>query len=268
MTFNLKKNTRILHTYLRMHTLKLFEYRINFIFDTIIRFLEFAVFFFFWQTILGKNLNIPGWDMTGLLVLYAFQQIFLGFFLTFALGAWDVERSIFKGDVDKFLCRPCNTWFMLAGEQISISIGGVISGFGALLIAQFVLGAPIFTWIFPILVLMTVLGALISLFFGLTLATFAFWGRRLRLFGVLLDGLFEFDSYPMTLFPGYLHTLTSFTLPFLFAHTLPAMSVMGTIPLETVLYYLVIEVAVLIVNYSIFTFVWGKGVAHYESYGG
>lgn len=268
MTFNLEKNTRIFLTYMRMHFLKLFEYRINFIFDTIIRFLEFAVFFFFWQTILGKRLDIPGWDMTGLLVLYAFQQVFLGFFLTFALGAWDVERDIFKGNVDKFLCRPCNTWFMLAGQNISISIGGFISGFGALLIAQFFLNANVFTWTFPILLLMVILGALISLFFGLTLATFGFWGRRLRLFGVLLDGLFEFDSYPMTLFPGYLHTLTSFTLPFLFADTLPAMSVMGTIPLSTILYYLAIEIAILVVNYSIFKIVWNRGVKHYESYGG
>jgi ABC-type uncharacterized transport system permease subunit len=268
MTLNLEKNTRIFLTYMRMHTLKLFEYRINYIFDTIIRFLEFAVFFFFWQTILGKNLSLPGWDLTGLLVLYAFQQVYLAFFLTFALGAWDVERSIFKGDIDKFLCRPCTPWFMLAGETMSVSIGGWITGLGALFIAHFVLGAPIFTIVFPILLLMTALGAAISLFFGMALATFGFWGRRLRLFGVLLDGLFEFDSYPMTVFPATLHILTSFTLPFLFADTLPAMSVMGMIPLSTLIYYLAIEIGILIVNFSIFKLIWERGVRHYESYGG
>ncbi len=268
MNVNLTKNAKILAEYFRLHILTLLEYRINFIFDTIVRFFEFAVFFFFWKTILFQNITIPGWDLGGLIVLFSFQQIFLALFLTIALAPWRFEKKIMNGELDKFLARPCTPWLNLIAEDFNLSLGGWITGIGGLLIAQFGLGISIFTPKLLMALFVILIAAAITLFFGLILSSFALWGNRLHLYDYLIDGLFEFDSYPITLFPGYIHTLTSFTIPFLYANTLPALLTLNQLSIETVFPYAIIEIGILLVNYSIFQFIWRKGVKRYEAYGG
>ncbi len=211
---NLRKNINVMYELLRLNALHTLEYRINFISDTLVRFIEFAVFFYFWKAIFGAQGSIPGWDLTGLLVLYAFQQLFISFFLTFAAGVHHIENEITRGGIDKYLCRPIQPWFVLMGEHSFFAVGRWINGFGALAIAHFVLGVPVFTPVFPLLMLMVFLASLITAFFGLFLGSLAFWYGRIHLFEYISEAFWEFDSYPITLFPGFIQTLSSFILPF------------------------------------------------------
>ncbi len=253
---------------MRLQVLHLIEYRINFVFDVFLRFVEFSIFFYFWKSIFAAQGSIPGWDIPSLLILFAFQQIFLSFFLSFAAGSYEMEKAIMRGDIDKYLSRPIQPWFALLGENSFAGIGGFITGMGVLAIAHFALGIPIFTLLFPLLIIMVFLAALISTFFGLTMGSLAFWFGRTRLFDFITDAFWEFDSYPITLFPGYIQTLTAFTLPFLFATATPALASTGKIALPQLLELFALEILVLGINVIVFRIVWKEGVKQYESYGG
>ena len=268
MNATLSKNGKIFYQYVRMHVAHLLEYRINFFFDIIVRFLEFAVFFFMWQSILGKNASIPGWDLQGLVVLYAFQNIFLALLITFAFGAMNAWEKIMSGELDRFLARPTIPWFMLAVENMELAFGGWFLGIGYFAVAFMFFGFTLSLPVALVLILMVVLAVGIALFFGLAMSSLSFWLGRLESIWGIWEGLFEFDQYPQTIFPWPIQTITSFTFPYLFANTLPALALLQKISFEQLVPWILVEAGVLAVNYLVFSFLWKRGVKRYESYGG
>lgn len=266
--FNLQKNAKITFQLFRLNLLQLIEYKENFIFDTILRFLEFAVFFFFWKGIFNAQGTIPGWDMVSLLIMYGYLQIFVSLYLSVAVGVHTLDKAISRGEIDKYLSRPVQPWLIIIGEGAFLAVGGFINGFGALLIAQFALGANVFSPLFPVLLLMTVIAVLITTSFGLIMGTLGFWFGRIRLYDEITTAFWEFDSFPLTLFPISIQTISSFILPFLFASNVPALATVGLLSVETTFMYLGLELIILLISVSIFYMLWKKGVRYYESYGG
>ncbi len=265
---NIARSINLIIEMTRLNVLHILEYKINIVFDSAIRFIELAFFFFFWQSIFGANGGIPGWDLTALIVLYAFQNLFLALFITFVSGAYYMEERIIHGNLDKHLSRPVAPWLMVLGEQMFVSFGGWIIGLGTLLFVHFGLGVPIFTPLFPLLLLMIFIGVAITITLGLLLGCLAFWFGRVKVFDRLVEAFWEFDSYPMTIFPSYLQTLSSFILPLLYTATLPALAVIGGISTPTLMEYLVWEIGILVINIAVFSILWNAGVKKYEASGG
>ncbi|MBI4043235.1 MAG: ABC-2 family transporter protein [Candidatus Diapherotrites archaeon] len=253
---------------MRMHWFHLFEYKINFAFDFFLRFAEFAVFFYAWQTILGANATIPGWDLKGLVVLYSLENLFLALILSFALGAIEAWNKIAKGELDQHLARPTISWLMLVGEGMEISLGGWLLGIGGLVIARTFFGFSMPLHALVLIIVMLLLAVGITILFSLMLSALAFWMGRVEFVYSVWEGLFEFDMYPQTVFPWPLQTLTSFTFPFLFAHTIPAMVLLERIPATQAIPWILIEAGILAFNFLLFSWVWKKGVKRYESFGG
>jgi ABC-type uncharacterized transport system permease subunit len=254
--------------FIRLHWAIYTEYRINFIFDIVVRLFEFAFFFVMWQSILGANGTIPGWDIPSLFILYSFENIFLALLITFmwsALGAW---KHIHEGRIDKYLCRPTNVWLMVVGERMGIAFAGYLIGFGGLLLSQILFGINLFQPAFVLGIILLLVAAVISTFFALLLASLSFWFGKIEFIDSIFESLMEFDQFPQTIFPWQIQTILSVSIPFLFAHTLPTLGLMGRIPLIEMAAWIMVGLGVAALNWIGFSLIWNKGMKRYEANGG
>jgi ABC-type uncharacterized transport system permease subunit len=244
------------------------EYRIHMYFDIIGRLFEFGFFFIMWQSILGANGKIPGWDMQSLIVLYSFENIFLSLLFTFMWGSLNSWKNIHEGRIDKHLCRPTDVWFMVVGERMGMSFGGYLFGIGGLIMSQLLFGVNLLQPAFLFGLILLGVAIIISTLFALILASTSFWLGRIEFIESFFEAGMEFDQFPQTIFPWQLQTILVFALPFLFAHTLPAMGVLGKITLQEMGGWIVIGIGIIALNWTIFTIIWNKGVKRYEAHGG
>jgi ABC-type uncharacterized transport system permease subunit len=242
------------------------EYRVNFVIDIIVRFLEFASFFFAWEIILGKSINFPGWDIKGLVLLYSFQQFFIFLLSSFNGGDDTLREKILNGSLDQYLARPNTPWFTIIVTHMHLSLGGLFLGIAGLLLA-IALGVKIGLLTFLMGIAFLILAALICQFFGLALACLAFWMGRVDFIGNIWDALFEFDTYPSNIFPGAIQTLLAFTLPFIFAHTIPAQLILEQLTIGDGVKFLAAATLILIINFGIFHLIWNAGLKKYEAFG-
>ncbi|MFH0969983.1 MAG: ABC-2 family transporter protein [Candidatus Diapherotrites archaeon] len=262
------KNIRLMKECIRLRFATYTEYRINFYFDIIMRLLEFALFFIMWQSILGANGNIPGWDIQSLFVLYSFENIFLSLLITFmwsTTGAW---KNIHEGRIDKYLCRPTNVWLMVVGERMGMAFGGYFVGFAGLLLSQLFFGINLVQPALIFGVILIVISIFISTLFALMIATLSFWLGKIEFINSIFESLMEFDQFPQTIFPWQIQTILSITIPFLFAHTLPALAILGRISLYEMGGWILIGLGIACINWIGFSILWKKGVKRYEAHGG
>jgi ABC-type uncharacterized transport system permease subunit len=257
-----------LREFLRLHIRSYLEYRINFVFDIFSRFLEFGFFFIMWQSILSANGTIPGWDLPSLLVLYSFENIFLALLITFmwsSLGAW---KNIHEGRIDKYLCRPTNVWLMIVGERMGFAFAGYVVGIGGLILSHILFGINLAQPAFLFGIILLLIGGIIATLCALFLASLSFWLGKIEFIDAIFESLMEFDQFPQTIFPWQVQTLLSITIPFLFAHTLPTLGLMGKISLAEMGGWILVAAGVAAFNWIIFTIVWNRGLKRYEANGG
>lgn len=267
-TPGIQKNARLLIQFLRLHWAVYTEYRINFTFDIVMRLFEFGFFFIMWQSILGSNGHIPGWDIESLLILYSFENIFLALLITFmwsSLGGW---KNIHEGRIDKYLCRPTNVWLMITGERMGIAFAGYLVGIGGLIMSSILFGINLFQPALVLGIILLLVAAVISTLFALLLASLAFWLGKIEFIDSIFESLMEFDQFPQTIFPWQIQTVLSITIPFLFAHTLPTLALLGNIsPLELG-GWIIVALGVAALNWIGFSIIWNRGIKRYEANGG
>ncbi len=251
-----------------MHWKKLLEYKINILMDFTVRFAEAGLFFAFWAVLIGAGAGIPGWDMKGFLLIFAFETVFVVFLLSFGYGAAFVWRQIQKGNLDKFLARPTTPWLMLWMEEFWPAFFGLFSALFCFAIAVFFFGIKIGLMEFVLVSLMMLIGVLIPTLFGLSLSTLAFWFGNLEFIEYLFDAFWAFEYYPATIFPLAVQGVIAFTFPFIFVHTVPAMLLLEKLSISQAAFFLLMEICVVAIWFVVFSFLWAKGVRHYESYGG
>jgi ABC-type uncharacterized transport system permease subunit len=264
---NAVKNARIIAISVKLQLKKLLEYKINLVFDLILRLADGAVFFLFWAVLLGTSSNIAGWDFKGFLLIFAFESFFISIVSSFGYASISVYESIHKAKIDNFLSKPANTALLAVMENLSISYSGYIVGAIALIIAA-MQGIQINALVLSISLLMVFFGTLITCFFGLTLATLSFWLGRMDSIQEIFESFWNFQGKPANIFPIGLQALIAFTFPFIFVQTIPAMAILEKIQFSELLTALGIEIAILAAWFFAFNFLWKKGVKHYESGGG
>lgn len=264
----LLKDAAIFRRYFIMHLKKLMEYKINVIMDFLVRFSEALLFFAFWAVLIGAGAGVPGWDLKGFLLIFAFESVFVVLLLSVGYGAAFVWEQIQKGSLDKFLARPTTPWLMLLMEEFWPEFFGLIISIVFFAIAVFAFGIQIGIIEFFLIAAMILVGVLIPTLLGLCLSTLAFWFGNLEFIEYLFDAFWTFEYYPATIFPVAVQGLIAFTFPFLFVHTVPAMLLLEQLTVRQALFYLSLEICVVAIWFVFFKFLWGIGVKHYESYGG
>ena len=263
----LNKNLRLLRTGLRLHWKRLLEYKINLIFDIVLRLADSLTFFAFWAIILGSANGFAGWDMNSFLLIFAFEAFFTMLVINFAYSCMYVYDRIHDARLDVILTKPAQPWFLAAINGIEPSISGFLTG-GFAIAAAALAGISIPLEILALGLLMVCLGAVITSLFGLIMATLSFWLGRMDSLDNIFESFWYFGGKPASIFPIGLQVLTAFTFPFIFIQTIPTMAILGKITVVEMLYYLLAEIAVIVIMYVFFRMFWKKGLRKYESGGG
>jgi ABC-2 type transport system permease protein len=214
------------------------------------------VFFSMWWIFFQKFQNIGGWqvdDMAASMAMlsgaYGLSNICFG-------GIKNLGLIILNGDLDPFMTQPKNLLLHLAGSKSRSKGWGHILTALTLLSLGGIKAASI-----PLLLSLTVSGALIFASVGVIVHSLTFWlGSIESVSEKYLDSLFIFTLYPTNIYSGLLQ-LVMFTL-------IPA-GLIGYFPVELLRHFSWDRFALLLLSASLFVatafWVFYSGLKRYES---
>ncbi len=271
--------------YIKLHSIfikqdlkKLMEYKVDFLLGALGFLLEQAVQIFclgiIFNTIPALCYAVDGtvvdsWTFHEVLFIYGFSLIPKGidhlfFDNLWGMGYWIVD----KGDFDKYLTRPINSWFYVLCEKFCVdALGEFIVGIALLVYSTLSMPQAIVSEInwWRILPVMLVLPLAIMIFTSIKTATAAisFWTKRSGHVTHMCYMTNEFAKYPVKIYNGVIKTAVTYILPFAFTAYYPAIYILRG---ESV-WSLPVMVIVSLVLFGLSQFIWHKGLKAYESAG-
>ncbi len=228
---------------------------------------NFSFILIFWGTLLRHIHAFGEWSFAEL-ALYS-GITFLGesvggiFF-----GFRDLPHRIINGGLDKFLVRPMNTLFAILFERVSVVyfleqfIASII--LIGIILGHYSISVAIGDVVCSLLIL--VIGVVIYHFVYGIVTFLAFWVGKVGVFRAIIFGLAESKQYPITIFPDKLRSLLTFVIPVALISYYPTVIFLGKMKVGICF---LLQISILfIVIFSIFRFVWCKGLKRYEANGG
>jgi ABC-2 type transport system permease protein len=250
------------------------EYRANYLFETIIGIVTFAVLFFLWRSIYQSNHGQP---IAGML----FQEM-----LTYAILAkfwsWVIDptseidnmlpEDIRHGGLNRFLTRPLNDRFYRFSLYLAHKLLHSGMRIGPVIILMFLLPKAFALtpspgwWYLPAA---SVLALILEFSFSYLVTMIAFWW--LEIWGVLflkrlIVSFLAGGWLPLTLFPekvlGFL-----LALPFQYTIFFPIQIVLGKLTPAQIQTGLMIQIFWIFVFTVLSQFVWNRGLKQYTAAG-
>lgn len=271
--------------YIRLHSIfikqdlkKLMEYKVDFLLGAIGFVLTQVVQIFclgiifnaipaLCYTVSGQV--VDAWTFNEVLFIYGFSLIPKGidhllFDNLWRLGYWIVD----KGDFDKYLTRPINSWFYVLCEKFCVdAFGDLIVGIALIIYSTLSMPAEIsagINWwrVLPVLVVMPFA---VMIFTSIKTATAAisFWTKRSGHVTHMCYMANEFAKYPVKIYNGVIRSTITYILPFALTAYYPAIYILRG---ESV-WSLPVTVLVSVLLFVLSQFIWHKGIRAYESAG-
>ncbi|MFX1511052.1 MAG: ABC transporter permease [Promethearchaeota archaeon] len=267
--FSKTRYLRLIKRYLYMSFRARIEYRVSFYFELFFQLVMLAISLLFWRVIFLKTSQFADWTFGAILILHMHSQVFAAIFLTFFMGSHVFWRSIQRGQLDIFLCRPLDPRFAFLAEQARFQ--GTYR-----LVLNVVIISILLWWLnvsvnlthFGLTMIMVALSAFAIGLMQLSANCISFWWIRSDALDEFLDFVFEFYRYPLTVLPFFLQAFLTVGMPIIFAATFPSLFLVGEINLANYL-ILIVELLIVIIGWYIFLEIaWKAGLRHYESAGG
>jgi ABC-2 type transport system permease protein len=227
------------------------------------------IYLFVWSTVAGES-AVGGMTRDQFIVYYlvliSVNQ------LTYSQANWTVSDLIRMGSFNRLLLYPMSPVYNtlateVAGKVVMMSfVVPVTLGLGLLLRPELSLtltGVAAF-------ILALMLAWLLRFLWGYWLALLAFWLTRTDSLLALQDGLIFIlagQVAPVAVLPGAVQTL-ALALPFRYMIGFPVEALLGQLTPGELLLGFGVQIAWLLVAYTMFTVVWRRGVRHYEAVGG
>ena len=179
--------------------------------------------------ILSRFEALGGWTLGEVAFLYGLRLSALGL-VSLATGSiWELERTIRRGEFDRYLVRPFRPLLQLLTERVPISaFGDLLGGLTLFAAANTLVGLAWTAQALLYLLLALAGGALIQLSIRLLVVSFSF--RVLSVNGImgLVDDMFsDFGTYPLSIFNATLQFLLTFGIPVAFMAYFPAVVLLG-----------------------------------------
>lgn len=214
----------------------------------------------------SKGSGIPGWTFQEFLLFNGTLILFIGIAESFFMAsAWRIPRMIELGEFDKFLLRP------LSMIKFLLLSGFDLDGLGNVVVGAFIIGYAILTGGFQITILAValymfifLLGLIIEFCTLLLIVTLSFLFVKTGIIWNILDTIFEFTRYPLTIYGGFLQFVLTFVLPFSLSAFYPVEALLGR--LNMWLLAPITGAAILFVLFS--TLMFKLGLKKYTSAGG
>lgn len=212
---------------------------------------------------------IDSWTFNEVLFIYGFSLIPKGidhlfFDNLWGLGYWIVD----KGDFDKYLTRPINSWFYVLCEKFCVdALGEIVVGISLLVYSTFSMPAEIagnINWL-RVLPVIAVIPFAVMIFTSVKTATAAisFWTKRSGHVTHMCYMSNEFAKYPVKIYNKVVKTVITYLLPFALTAYYPAIYLLR----GESFWSLPLTALVSIVLFVISQFIWNRGIRAYESAG-
>lgn len=271
--------------YLRLHKIfiaqdlkKLMEYKVDFLLGAIgfvlvqaLKVLTLGIMFAAIPalTYTENGVVVDSWTFNEVLFIYGFSLIPKGidhllFDNLWGMGYWTVA----KGDFDKYLTRPVNSWFYVLCEKFCVDAFGDLF-VGVILVVYSILSMPadaaalINPWrVIPVILVMPFA---IMIFTSIKTGTAAisFWTKRSGQITHMCYMTNEFASYPAKIYNSVIKVIITYILPFALTAYYPAIYILrGESP-----WSLILTVVISVLLFLISQLVWKLGERAYESAG-
>jgi len=215
----MKSAWRLIVHYVRHNFMAALAYRGAFAMQVLGMMLNNVMLLFFWTLLFQRFPLLNGWDLTGVVTIYAIAASGFGLsVVVFGNASW-VAALIAGGDLDYYLVLPADPLLHLLVSRMTLPGWGDIF-FGLLL---YVIAIPTGWQRLPLFILLTVLVAFFFASVGVLTGSLAFWlGQAQELAMQLRNATLSFALYPIDFFPagvrGVLYTL----IPSAFVGSVPA----------------------------------------------
>lgn len=257
---------------------KLMEYKVDFLMGAIgfvlvqaVKILTLGIIFASIPALAYKvnGQVVDSWTFNEVLFIYGFSLIPKGidhllFDNLWGMGYWVVA----KGDFDKYLTRPVNSWFYVLTEKFCVDAFGDLF-VGIALVVYSVLSMPAeiaaeINWL-RLIPIAFVIPFAVMIYTSVKTATAAisFWTKRSGHITHMCYMTNEFASYPAKIYNNVVKTIITYILPFALTAYYPAIYILrGESP-----WSLLVTVGVSLILFFISQLVWKMGEKAYESAG-
>lgn len=215
----MKKVLALIWGYLRHNFMSAMAYRGAFFLQLFGMFLNDVMLLFFWAVLFSRLPTLNGWDLTGVMMIYAVTAFGVGLGTVVCGNADRVARIIATGGLDYYLALPADPLLHLLVSRMSLSAwGDLLFGLGLFLVA-----APA-SWLhLPLFLFVGTLASAIFVAFCVSTGALAFWlGNAETLAGQLYGAILAFSLYPVDIFPAAVRLLLYTLIPAAFVGSLPA----------------------------------------------
>jgi len=172
-----------------------------------------------------------------------------------------------NAEFDRVLVRPRNTILQILGSKFDIKrIGHMMEATAILIVA--IRGINLEWSIVKVITLINMIIGGTCILSGVYMlqATMAFWTvEAIEVANILTDGVREYASYPLDIYPKWIKNFFTFIIPFGCVNYLPLLSLIGRRSGSEAFYMLLPLLGTLFIIPCIF--IWSFGVRHYKSTG-
>jgi len=200
------------------------QYRLDFLVEITGAIIQYSAQIINLNVIVNRFQNINGWGLHELAFLYALAVVSNGLSQMIFLAFVDLGETLVKGDFDRYLLRPVNSFLLYMGSQVNAGNFGHII-FATVVFIWAASGAHVSWTLIHILYLVLVVigGALIQGSAIVFVGTLAFWFQRTgTMFWTVVVPSRELVNYPVSIFPRILQIALTFLVPFAFINYYPA----------------------------------------------
>ena len=213
------KTARLVLDYLRHNLMSSMAYRGAFFLQVFGMVLNNTMLLFFWWVLFSQLPTLRGWDLTQIMILFGILAFGFGVANVVCGNAFQVARSIVRGDLDYYLALPADPLVHLLVSRMSISAWGDMA-FGLVI---YLVASPDRWRTLPLFLLLGLLAGLIIVAFGVLVGSLAFWvGNADNLASQAINALITFGLYPVEIFPSPVQWLLYTIIPAAFVGSMPA----------------------------------------------
>jgi len=259
----IRRYLRLYFYFARFSLENILIYRINSLLIGLAPIIWMVTTIIFLSVIFKGTKEIGGWSFWELLLLTGVQEIiYLASWITFLGNLINFIYSVDSGKFDLTLLRPVNHRFLVSFGALDIT--SILSVVNSIVLVALSLINLKFKFSFN-QVLLFLLGLIIAYLviylLSFIMASFSlFWIRGETFIRWLMETL-DFDRYPAEIYSDWFKVFLLTFLPILFLGYVPTGILLGKVPK----YFIFLGILIVFWLYLFSTFVWKKGLKHYQS---
>lgn len=226
---------------------------------------QFFNLMFLW-IIFSRIPSLMGWSLEDVVFIYGFSLLPKGLDHLFFDNLWSIGYfTVRKGDFDKYLTRPINTYFHVLVEKLQIdALGELIIGIALIIL---VLPQVSIQWS-VVKILLSIVAVFFATFVYVGIKTItgaiAFWTKTSGAVTNMFYMVNDFSKYPVTIYNSAVRNFITYIIPFAFTAFYPANYILtGENPIFNIGGTVVASIILMVIG----LIVWNKGIKAYESAG-